>query len=152
VLEPSLRNVIIVIVFFNWYGFARLVRAEVLSLREREYVLLSRVAGASWRRVFIKHLLPNVLNTVMVTATLDISFVIIFESSLSFLGLGVRPPTVSWGMMLAEGREFLLVAWWLVAMPGLAIFLVALSGNLFGDWLRDALDPHLRRAGTGRWE
>lgn len=152
VLEPSLRNVIIVIIFFNWYGFARLVRAEVLSLREREYVLLSVVAGASWRRVFVKHLFPNVFNTVMVTATLDISFVIIFESSLSFLGLGVVPPTVSWGMMLADGREFLLVAWWLVAIPGLAIFLVALAGNLFGDWMRDALDPHLRQSRGGRWE
>ncbi|MDA0366555.1 MAG: ABC transporter permease [Chloroflexi bacterium] len=147
VLQPGLRNVIFIIIFFFWAGFARLVRAEVLSLRERDFVALSRVAGAGWGRIFLRHLFPNVLSTVMVIATLEISSVIVFESSLSFLGLGVVPPTVSWGQMLAEGREYMSVAWWSVAIPGLAIFIVALSGNLFGDWLRDVLDPHLRRAG-----
>jgi peptide/nickel transport system permease protein len=147
VLKPGLKNVIFIIIFFFWAAFARLVRAEVLSLRERPFVELSRVAGASWIRIFWKHLLPNVLSTVMVIATLEVSSVIVFESSLSFLGLGVTPPTVSWGQMLAEGREYMTVAWWTVTIPGLAIFLVALSGNLFGDWLRDTLDPHLRRAG-----
>jgi len=147
VLEPGLRNVILIIIFFFWAGFARLVRAEVLSLRERDFVALARVAGAGWGRIFLRHLFPNVLSTVMVIATLEISSVIVFESSLSFLGLGVVPPTVSWGQMLAEGREYMSVSWWTVAIPGLAIFVVALSGNLFGDWLRDVLDPHLRRAG-----
>lgn len=147
VLQPGMKNVIFIIILFFWAAFARLVRAEVLSLREREFVQLARVAGASWIRIFWKHLLPNVLNTVLVIATLEVSSVIIFESSLSFLGLGVTPPTVSWGQMLAEGREFMSVAWWLVAIPGMAIFVVALAGNLFGDWLRDTLDPHLRRAG-----
>ena len=147
VLKPGLKNVIFIIIFFFWAAFARLVRAEVLSLRERPFVELSRVAGASWIRIFWKHLLPNVLSTIMVIATLEVSSVIVFESSLSFLGLGVTPPTVSWGQMLAEGREYMSVAWWTVTIPGLAIFVVALSGNLFGDWLRDTLDPHLRRAG-----
>jgi peptide/nickel transport system permease protein len=146
VLEPGLENVMLIIVLFTWASFARLVRAEVLSVRERDYVLLSRVAGASWPRIFIRHLFPSVLNTVLVLATLEVSVVIIFESGLSFLGLGIVPPTVSWGAMLAEGREFMSVSWWLVAVPGLAIFSVALAGNLFGDWLRDRLDPHLRRA------
>lgn len=147
VLKPGLKNVIFIIIFFFWAAYARLVRAEVLSLRERPFVELSRVAGASWVRIFWKHLLPNVLSTIMVIATLEISSVIVFESSLSFLGLGVTPPTVSWGQMLSEGREYMSVAWWTVTIPGLAIFVVALSGNLFGDWLRDTLDPHLRRAG-----
>jgi peptide/nickel transport system permease protein len=147
VLQPGMRNVIFIIIFFFWAAFARLVRAEVLSLRERDFVQLSRVAGAGWVRIFWKHLLPNVFPTIMVIATLEVSGVIIFESSLSFLGLGVTPPTVSWGQMLSEGREYMSVAGWVVMIPGLAIFVVALSGNLFGDWLRDTLDPHLRRAG-----
>lgn len=147
VLKPGLRNVIVIIVLFTWAAFARLVRAEVLTLRGQDFVLLSRVAGASWGRIFVKHLFPNVLNTVMVLATLELSVVIIFEASLSFLGLGVVPPTVSWGQMLSDGREYMSVAWWLVTVPGVAIFAVALAGNLFGDWLRDALDPHLRRSG-----
>lgn len=146
VLEPGLNNVVIVIVLFTWASFARLVRAEVLSLRERDYVLLARAAGAGWQRIFARHLLPGVMNTVMVLGSLEVSAVIIFESSLSFLGLGIVPPTVSWGAMLSEGRESMSVAWWLVAIPGIAIFLVALAGNLFGDWLRDTLDPHLRRS------
>jgi peptide/nickel transport system permease protein len=146
VLEPSVRNVIIIIVLFTWASFSRLVRAEVLTLREREYVLLARAAGAGWPRIFAHHLLPGVMNTVMVLATLEVSVVIIFESSLSFLGLGIVPPTVSWGAMLAEGREYMSVAWWMVAIPGIAIFSVALAGNLFGDWLRDRMDPHLRRS------
>jgi peptide/nickel transport system permease protein len=146
VLQPGLQNVIVIIVLFSWAAFARLVRAEVLTLRTQDFVLLSRVAGASWRRIFVKHLFPNVLNTVMVLATLELSVVIIFEAALSFLGLGVVPPTVSWGQMLSDGREYMSVAWWLVTVPGVAIFLVALAGNLFGDWLRDVLDPHLRRS------
>lgn len=146
VLQPGLQNVVLIIVLFTWAAFARLVRAEVLTLRTQDFVSLSRVAGASWPRIFVKHLFPNVLNTVMVLATLELSVVIIFEASLSFLGLGVVPPTVSWGQMLSDGREYMGVAWWMVAVPGTAIFLVALAGNLFGDWLRDRLDPHLRRS------
>lgn len=152
VLKPGLGNVIIIIILFTWAAFARLVRAEVLSLRNQDFVLLSRVAGSSWRRIFTKHLLPNVLSTVMVLATLELSVVILFEAALSFLGLGVLPPTISWGQMLSDGRNFMSISWWLVTIPGLAIFVVALSGNLFGDWLRDRLDPHLRRSTGGEDE
>ena len=146
VLQPGLRNVILIVALFTWAGFARLVRAEVLSLRNQDFVSLARVAGASPLRIFAKHLFPNVLNTVMVLATFEISVVILFEAALSFLGLGVLPPDISWGQMINDGRPFLLVAWWLVTIPGLTIMLVALAGNLFGDWLRDRLDPHLQRA------
>lgn len=146
VLEPGLRNVILIVALFTWAGFARLVRAEVLSLRNQDFVALAQVAGASPLRIFAKHLFPNVLNTVMVLATFEISVVILFEAALSFLGLGVLPPDISWGQMINDGRPFLLVAWWLVTIPGLTIMLVALAGNLFGDWLRDRLDPHLQRA------
>ena len=124
VLDPGLENVIVIIVLFSWASFARLVRAEVLSLRERDFVLLARIAGAGWPRIFVSHLFPNVLNTVLVLATLEVSSVILFESALSFLGLGVVPPDVSWGMMLADGREYIRVAWWMIMIPGIAIFVV----------------------------
>lgn len=146
VLTPGLRNVVIIIVLFTWASFARLVRAEVLSLRNVDFVLLSRVAGASWFRIFKDHLLPNVLSTVMVLATLELAAVILFEAALSFLGLGISPPSISWGQMLADGREYMSVAWWLVTVPGVTILAVALSGNVSGDWLRDRLDPMLRRS------
>jgi peptide/nickel transport system permease protein len=146
VLDPGLKNVIIIVALFTWAGFARLVRAEVLALRNQDFVLLARVAGASPLRIFARHLFPNVLNTVMVLATFEVSVVILFEATLSFLGLGVLPPDISWGQMINDGRPFLLVAWWLITIPGLTILLVAMAGNLFGDWVRDRLDPHLQRA------
>lgn len=146
VLDPGLKNVIIIVALFTWAGFARLVRAEVLALRNQDFVLLARVAGASPARIFARHLFPNVLNTVMVLATFEVSVVILFEATLSFLGLGVLPPDISWGQMINDGRPFLLVAWWLITIPGLTILLVAMAGNLFGDWVRDRLDPHLQRA------
>lgn len=145
VLRPGLSNVVITIVLFTWATFARLVRAEVLSLRERDFVQLARVGGLSSGKILLKHMLPNISSTVMVLATLNLSVVILFEAGLSFLGLGVMPPSISWGLMLSDGRQYMSVAWWLVTIPGLAIMGVALSGNLFGDWLRDRLDPHLRR-------
>jgi len=147
VLGAGLRNVILIIAIWSWAGFARVIRGEVLSLREREFVALARVAGMPWWWILWKHLLPNVFNTVLVLATLDVAVVIVFEASLSFLGLGVVPPTPAWGSMLAEGRNYLTVAWWLITVPGIAIFAVCLSSNLFGDWLRDKLDPRLRQAG-----
>lgn len=146
VLDPGLKNVILIVALFTWAGFARLVRAEVLALRNQDFVLLAKVAGASPLRIFARHLFPNVLNTVMVLATFEVSVVILFEATLSFLGLGVLPPDVSWGQMINDGRPFLLVAWWLITIPGLTILLVAMAGNLFGDWARDRLDPHLQRA------
>ncbi|MFV0309751.1 MAG: ABC transporter permease [Desertimonas sp.] len=140
---PGLRNVVIIIVLFTWAPFARLVRAEALSLRNREFIQLAKVANLRPWRIMARHIFPNVLSTAMVLATLNLSVVILFEAALSFLGLGIMPPDVSWGLMLADGRQYLTVAWWLVTWPGLAIVAVALSGNLFGDWLRDRLDPHL---------
>ncbi len=144
VFGPSLRNVILLIVLWSWSGYARVVRAEVLGLREREFVLAARTAGASDARIIALHLLPNVLNSVVILATLEIGTVILIEASLSFLGVGVPIGTPSWGTMVAEGRTYIALAWWLIALPGAAIFLVSLSANFLGDWLRDALDPRLR--------
>ncbi|MGE0597956.1 MAG: ABC transporter permease [Dehalococcoidia bacterium] len=140
----SLRNVLIIIVFFRWAGFARLVRGEVLSLRERDFILAARTVGASEARIAIWHIVPNIANVVVILATLDIASVILIEASLSFIGVGVPPPTASWGGMVSEGRNYITIAWWLATLPGLAILTVSLSGNLIGDWLRDFLDPKLR--------
>ena len=141
----SLKNVIIIIVVFRWAGFARLVRGEVLSLRERDFVLATRAIGASEFRIAWRHIVPNIVDVVVVLATLDIAAVILIEAALSFLGVGVPPPTPSWGAMVSEGRNYVTIAWWLATIPGLAILTVSLSGNLIGDWLRDYLDPKLRK-------
>jgi peptide/nickel transport system permease protein len=141
----SLRNVLIIIVFFRWAGFARLVRGEVLSLRERDFIQAIRAVGASESRIAVRHIVPNLMNVVVILATLDIASVILIEASLSFIGVGVPPPTASWGAMVSEGRNYITIAWWMATLPGLAILIVSLSGNLIGDWLRDFLDPKLRR-------
>lgn len=140
----SLRNVLLIIVFFRWAGFARLVRGEVLSLRERDFVLATRAVGASEMRIALRHIVPNLTNVVVVLATLDIASVILIEAALSFIGVGVPPPTASWGAMVSEGRSYITVAWWLATLPGIAILIISLAGNLIGDWLRDYLDPKLR--------
>jgi peptide/nickel transport system permease protein len=144
VFGPSLRNVIIIIVVWTWSGYARLVRGEALSLRERDFVLAARSTGAGAGWILVRHIFPNVLNAVVILATLEVAAVILTEASLSFLGVGVGLGTPSWGTMISEGRNFLTIAWWLVGIPGIAVVLVSLSGNLAGDWLRDALDPRLR--------
>ena len=143
-LGPSLRNVVVILIVFLWAPYARLVRAEVLSLREREFVVAARTLGASDLRVMTRHLLPNVVNSVVILATLNVSTVIIAEASLSFLGAGAGPETISWGKMVAEGRDLLKIRCWLTGFPGITIMIVALVGNLLGDWLRDYLDPQLR--------
>ena len=143
-LGPSLRNVVVILIVFLWAPYARLVRAEVLSLREREFVVAARTLGASDLRVMTRHLLPNVVNSVVILATLNVSTVIIAEASLSFLGAGAGPETISWGKMVAEGRDLLKIRFWLTGFPGITIMIVALVGNLLGDWLRDYLDPQLR--------
>ena len=128
-----------------WTRYARVIRGEVLSLREREFVKLAEIAGASNHRVILRHILPNVLNTAMVLASLQIGIVIIAEASLSFLGVGVPPPEPAWGSMLADGRSMLMVGdWWLTIFPGICIMLVVLATQLLGDWLRIRLDPQLR--------
>jgi len=142
-LGPSLTNLIMVLSLTTWVRYARIVRGEVLSLREREFVLAARAAGASSVRIVLRHILPNVMTAVLVVGTLELARVIILESALSFLGLGVQPPSPSWGRMLADGRSYLESAWWLATIPGLAIMLTVLSVNLVGDWLRDHFDPRL---------
>jgi peptide/nickel transport system permease protein len=145
VLEPGLNTVVTVIVVSYWTWYARIVRGEILSLRERDYVALARVAGCGTITIFRRHLLPNILNTLLVLASLQVGQVIIFEASLSFLGLGIQNPDVSWGLMLADARGYITNAWWAITMPGIAIMLTCLSSNLIGDWLRDNFDPKRRQ-------
>jgi len=143
---PSLQNIIVVIAITTWVDYARVVRAEVLSIKANEFVDLAKVAGCSTFRILKSHIFPGVINSLIVIGTLMLGRVIIFESALSFLGLGVQPPTPSWGIMLADGRQYITFAWWLSTFPGVAIMLVVLGTNLVGDWLRDVLDPRLRAA------
>ena len=144
IFGPSLRNVILILLVWTWAVYARLVRAEVLSLRERDFVLASRSVGAGPRWIMRKHLLPNVVNTIVIIMTLEIAIVILAEAALSFLGVGVPAETASWGKMITDGRQFMNQAWWLIWMPGVSLVIISLTGNLMGDWLRDALDPRLR--------
>jgi peptide/nickel transport system permease protein len=142
---PSMWNIIVILGLVYWTRYARVIRGEVLSLREREYVKLAEIAGASRTRVILRHILPNVANSTMVLASLTIGVVIIAEASLSFLGVGVPPPQPAWGSMLADGRSMLMVGdWWLTIFPGLGILLVVLATQLCGDWLRIRLDPQQR--------
>jgi peptide/nickel transport system permease protein len=143
-LEPSIWNIMIIIGLTSWEGVARLVRAEFLSLREREFVLAARACGARDGRIIFRHLLPNALSPVLVSATLGVAGAILTESALSFLGIGVQPPTPSWGNMLIVGKQTLGTAWWLSAFPGLAILITVLGYNLLGEGIRDALDPRMR--------
>jgi peptide/nickel transport system permease protein len=144
VLGPSLPTIIAVIGVSSWVVYARVVRGAVLSLREREFVQAARALGGGDGRVLVRHILPNVLTPWLVVATLDMARVIVIESALSFLGLGVQPPTPTWGGMLADGRVYISTAWWLATFPGLAILVAVLGINLFGDGLRDTLDPRLK--------
>jgi peptide/nickel transport system permease protein len=144
-LGQGLRTIAIAITVIIWARFARIVRGEVLAVKTRDFVALAKVHGCSHLRIMAIHIVPNVLNTFMVLLTLHIGFVIIVEASLSFLGAGIPPPTPSWGQMVADGRSHIASAWWLSVVPGVAIVLVVLAFNLFGDWLRDWLDPRLRQ-------
>jgi ABC-type dipeptide/oligopeptide/nickel transport system permease subunit len=144
VLGPSLLNMIIVLGVAGWPIYARVVRAETLAIREREFVVAGRALGMSHLRLMFRQILPNLVSTIVVIATLQVAQVIILESFLSFLGLGVQPPTPAWGNMLGEGRLYMLNSWWIATFPGLAIFLTTLVINLMGNALRDWLDPHLK--------
>lgn len=141
---PSILNIMVVIGLTSWTDVARLVRGEFLTLREREFVLAARLMGLSNRRIIFVHILPNALGPLWVVATLGIGGAILLESSLSFLGLGVQPPTASWGNMLMEAHEHLTDAWWLVTFPGLAIFTTVLAFTLLGEGIREATDPKLQ--------
>ncbi len=146
-LGPSVLTVVVTLGLVQWQSYARVVRAEVLTLREREYVTAAHVIGQSGLWIAFRHILPNAMASVIVLATLQVAATIIAESALSFLGVGVQPPTVTWGLMLADGRNYLAGAWWLATFPGVAITVTVLGIIFLGDWLRDVLDPRLR--GTG---
>ena len=141
---PSFGTVIIVLVVLLWARYARLVRGETLTIKERDFIARGRVAGASHTRIMVRYIFPNVINSLVVLATLQVGYVILLESALSFLGAGLPRPLPAWGLMVADGRELIVTAWWVSMFPGLAIMLTVLSLNLLGDWLRDHYDPKLR--------
>ena len=143
--EPSLQLVIILLAIFTWPPFARQVRVETLQLKAMDYVAMARVSGASSLRIAFKHILPGIVPTVMVMASLQVGALVITESVLSFLGVGIPAPDPSWGSMVAQGRNYVATAWWIAFFPGVAIFLIVFSMNFLGDWLRDTLDPKLRQ-------
>jgi ABC-type dipeptide/oligopeptide/nickel transport system permease subunit len=144
IMGPGYWSVFMALALALWVNYARLVRAETLRVREMEYVTAARTIGVDERRILISHILPNVLHSILVLATLDMAFVIIFEASLTFLGLGIQPPTATWGFMLSEGRNYLAESPWMSVFPGGAIILTVVGINLLGDWLRDTFDPSLR--------
>jgi peptide/nickel transport system permease protein len=144
-IGPGLNTVIIALSMIFWSRFSRIIRSEVLQLKERDFVRQAKVAGCSSLRIMVVHILPNVLNTFIVVCSLQVSHCIITEATLSFLGAGIPGPTPTWGNMVADGRGFLTSAWWISLFPGLALMLVVLSFNTFGDWIRDKLDPKLRQ-------
>ena len=144
-LGQSFTVIVTVLCLFIWPRFARQVRGEVLQLKHMDYVSLAKVSGASTARILIVHIFPGTINTLIVVATLQLGIVILLESVLSFLGAGVPPPTAAWGSMVSDGRDRLAGFWWIATFPGLAIMLTVMSLNLFGDWLRDKLDPRLRQ-------
>jgi peptide/nickel transport system permease protein len=148
VTEPSFRNVVIVIALLLWPRFARQIRGETLAVKEQDFVALAVVAGRSSAWIISRHIFPNVVPTLLVVATLQVGYVILLEGTLSFLGVGVPPPSPAWGLMIADGRGFLATAWWISLFPGLAMLLTVLAVNLMGDWLRDHLDPKLRQLGA----
>ena len=144
IMRPSFWTVVFVIALVLWSRFARMVRGETLKVKELDYISRAKVAGASNARIMFRHIFPNVVNSMIVLSTLEVGHVILFEASLSFLGVGIPRPDPAWGLMVADGRELVVTAWWVAFFPGLAIMFTVLSMNLFGDWLRDQLDPKLR--------
>lgn len=141
ILGPSFLNIILVFAISRWMLYARITRGVVMSLREQVFIEAARTVGCGDRRIIIKHILPNLVTPLMTVAVLEVPRNILVESTLSFLGFGIQPPESSWGLMLAQGREYIISAWWVVAFPGLAIFATALSFNLFGVWMRGVSDP-----------
>lgn len=145
IIGPSIYNIMIVIGLTSWMGMARLIRAEVLSLKEREFILAAKALGVSNVKIIIRHLIPNGIGPVLVSFVLGVAAAVLVEAALSFLGLGVQPPTPSWGNILMEGKATLGVAWWLIFFPGFAILITVLAFNLLGEGIRDYLNPRLRR-------
>lgn len=145
ILGPSFTTVVLAISLLGWAPYARLIRGEVLKLRTADFVLQARIVGCSPTRIMVTHIFPNVVNPLLILATLSVGLIILIESALSYLGAGIPPPTATWGSMVSDGRGLIDTAWWISFFPGLAIGLVVLSGNFLGDWLRDRLDPRLRQ-------
>jgi peptide/nickel transport system permease protein len=145
IMGPGLLNLVLVLAVLGWASYARVIRSEVLRVKTQDFVVLARITGCSTARILWKHIFPNIVNTMIVLATLQLGITIILAASLSFLGMGVPAPTPEWGLMVAEGREYLSSAWWLATLPGLCILLTCLAANLMGDWLRQRLDPKFRQ-------
>lgn len=144
VFQPSISLLISILVLFGWAGYSRVIRSSTFQLRNTEFVMLARISGCSHVRIIRRHILPNIASTFVVLATLQLAVVIVAEASLSFLGVGVPPPTPDWGAMLADGRQYVASAWWLAVAPGVCITAIVLSVNVLGDWLRVRLDPRFR--------
>ncbi|HYK72856.1 MAG TPA: ABC transporter permease [Pseudoneobacillus sp.] len=144
IIGTGLKNIIISLIIGGWVVFARVVRSEVLAIREKEYILSCVATGVPRWEIIIKHIVPNLFTPIIVLSSLQVATFIIAEASVSFLGFGVQPPTPAWGNMLSEGKDYIFSSWWLVTFPGIAIVITALGVNLFGDWLRDVLDPELK--------
>jgi len=147
VMGQSFTIIVLLLVLFSWGGFSRQIRGETLLLKTRDYVALAKIAGAPSPYIMYKHILPGVMNTLLVLASLRVGTLILSEAILSYLGVGVPPPTPAWGAMVSEGRDYIGSAWWITFFPGLAIFLTVLGFNFLGDWLRDRFDPRLRQLG-----
>lgn len=144
IVGPSLMTLIIVLGVTSWVVYARMVRGETLSIKERDYVKSAKAVGAKDYRIITLYIMPNIISSFIVIATLNVASTIILESSLSFLGLGIQPPDVSWGLMLSDGREYIATSWWVATFPGIAITITVLGIIFFGDWLRDVLDPKMK--------
>lgn len=144
VIGVGLTNIVISLAVAGWVIFARVIRSEVLALREKEFITAAIATGVSKLEILIRHILPNIFTPIIILASLQIGTYIIAEASVSFLGFGVQPPTPAWGNMLDEGKDYIFSSWWLITFPGIAIIITALGVNLFGDWLRDTLDPELK--------
>jgi peptide/nickel transport system permease protein len=144
ILGAGFGNLVITLVISSWVTYARLARGEVLAVKHKEYVLAAQALGGRSWRIMLQHILPNIITPVIVVSSLNLAQLIVAEAAISFLGFGVQPPQISWGNMLAEGRDYLINAWWLATFPGLALAFASLGINLTGDWLRDTLDPKLR--------
>ncbi len=145
VTGPNVEVIILLLIFFSWNAFARQVRGEALQIRTRDYVAIAKIAGASPVRIMYRHMLPGVINTIIIIASLRVGTLILTEATLSYLGVGVPPPTPAWGSMISDGRTYLGTAWWVSFFPGCAIVLTVISFNFLGDWVRDRLDPKLRQ-------
>ena len=145
IFGQSIGVVFLLLAVLSWVGFVRVVRAQTLQLKEMDYVALARIAGASPVRIILRHVLPGVINSAIVIATLNVGNLILAEATLSFLGAGIPPPTPAWGVLISEGREYIGTAWWQTAFPGVGIFMVVMSLNFLGDWARDRFDPRLRQ-------